>query len=260
MNTFPRPLIVGTICKPVQLIHSAPDSKPDSTPRMLCELREGVPKHWSVRRRVVRRTPSGSMTRKMFNEWSKFFTRNMVKDGYGSANGNPLILLIDGHTSRWTYEGIHVPDPLCPWPSQLRCPMIHTPHTSQVCLISWKKVSSHFSSRHIRPLGTNPMHDNGINASYKAKFFASIKRWRHRHPFSVYDRVAFIQPMCNRSDCCMRDSAGSRACSMESQNDSLEICRKCWGVKANRKKGQYSHTHVRANGLVAIAKGFWVVE
>ena len=28
------------------------------------------------------------------------------RDGYGKKHGHPLILLLDGHTSRWSYKGI----------------------------------------------------------------------------------------------------------------------------------------------------------
>ena len=45
-------------------------------------------------------------------------------------------------------------------------------------------IGSHTSAWH-QP------NDNGINASYKANFYKAVKRWRHRHPFSPFDRVAF---------------------------------------------------------------------
>ena len=70
---------------------------------MKSELREKVPGHWSVRR-----TTTGSMTLELFGEWTKYFVRRMEQEGYGKKHGHPLIVLIDGHASRWTYVGTYI--------------------------------------------------------------------------------------------------------------------------------------------------------
>ena len=61
-------VLTGIQSKAVQVIHSAPGSKDDSNLRMLRTMRENIPKHWSVKR-----TTSGSMTRAVFADWTKYF-------------------------------------------------------------------------------------------------------------------------------------------------------------------------------------------
>ena len=93
-------LAIGIIARAVQMIHSCPGVV---NPRMSSELLEHLPEHWSCRR-----TTSGSMTREIFEDWAKYFVRIMDQEGYGKRHNNPLVLLIDGHTSRWTYDGLNV--------------------------------------------------------------------------------------------------------------------------------------------------------
>lgn len=89
----------GLIAKAVQIIHSCPGVQ---NPRMSSVLLEHLPDHWSCRR-----TSSGSQTRITFEDWCKYFVRTMEQDGYGNIHNHPMILLIDGHTSRWTYNGLN---------------------------------------------------------------------------------------------------------------------------------------------------------
>ena len=103
------------------------------------------------------------MTRELFEDWCEYFIHSMDKVGYGKKHDNPLILLIDGHTSRWTHAGL----------KKLMdngiFPFFIASHTS-----AWAQPN-----------------DCGLNASYKAKFKAAVRRWRLTFPFSVFDRVAF---------------------------------------------------------------------
>lgn len=91
-------MATGIILRALQIIHSCPGV---ANPRMNSELLEHLPEHWSCRH-----TTSGSMTRELFEDWAKYFVRIMEEDGYGAKHGHPIVLLIDGHTSRWTYEGL----------------------------------------------------------------------------------------------------------------------------------------------------------
>lgn len=91
-------LAIGIIASAVQVIHSCPGVV---NPRMSSELYDGLPGHWSCCR-----TSSGSQTRETFEDWTAYFVRTMTKKGWGTQNNKPMILLIDGHTSRWTYDGL----------------------------------------------------------------------------------------------------------------------------------------------------------
>ena len=93
-------LACGIIARAVQVIHSCPGV---ANPRMSNHLYEHLPDWWSVKR-----TSSGSQTRETFEDWCNYFVRTMLNEGWGSKHNKPMILLIDGHTSRWTYDGLHV--------------------------------------------------------------------------------------------------------------------------------------------------------
>ena len=82
------------------MIHSAPGSK-NPLPNIRKKYTTYVPQGWSVRR-----TPSGSMTLAMFAEWAKYLVRTLDKEGKGKRHGHPMVLLIDGHSSRWTHTGL----------------------------------------------------------------------------------------------------------------------------------------------------------
>ena len=91
-------MAIGILLNAIMLIHSCPGVM---NPRMASHLYEHVPDEWSVKR-----TSSGSMTKMTFEDWAKYFTRSMEQSGYGKKHG-PIILLIDGHSSRWTYDGLN---------------------------------------------------------------------------------------------------------------------------------------------------------
>ena len=90
-------LACGIIARAVQIIHSCPGV---ANPRMASHLYEYLPEHWSVKR-----TSSGSQTRETFEDWCRYFVRTMGEQGWGKKYNKPMILIIDGHTSRWTYDG-----------------------------------------------------------------------------------------------------------------------------------------------------------
>ena len=51
---------------------------------------------------------SGSMTREFFVQFVDYFCERMDNAGYGRVNGpgRNVDLLLDGHTSRWTFAGL----------------------------------------------------------------------------------------------------------------------------------------------------------
>lgn len=92
------------------------------------------------------------------------------KEGYGKRHGHPLIILLDGHTSRWSYKG------LMTLIAAGIFPFFIGSHTS-----AWDQPN-----------------DCGINALYKAEYGKAVQVWRSAHPFMTYDRVAFNW-CCNRA-------------------------------------------------------------
>lgn len=148
------------------LIHSAPGAKKGSTSRMISSLYEHLPGDWAVKR-----TDSGSMNRETFLDWAKYFVKVMEEDGYGKCHGHPMVLLLDGHTSRWDYVALRylIDHGFFPF-----------------------FIASHTSAWH-QP------NDCGLNATYKAKYKAAVKQWRLKNPYATFDRVAFNQ-------CCVQAS------------------------------------------------------
>ena len=138
------------------IIHSAPGTK--GQPKMISTLYENIPGDWKVTR-----TASGSMTRETFVDWAKYFVKIMKEDGYGSVHNHPMVLLLDGHTSRWDYEGLMY------LISNGFYPFFIASHTS-----AWHQPN-----------------DCGLNAAYKARFKAAVKQWRLSNPYGTMDRVVF---------------------------------------------------------------------
>jgi hypothetical protein len=93
-------MAIGVLLLSIMMIHSCPGV---ANPRMSSHLYEHVPDNWSVKR-----TSSGSMTRETFEDWCRYFVRMCDEEGYGKKHGHPIILLIDGHSSRWTYDGLNI--------------------------------------------------------------------------------------------------------------------------------------------------------
>ena len=111
----------------------------------------------------VRCSESGSMTKELFADFCQYFIKVMEGEGYGSKHSNPLICLLDGHSSRWTHFGLqlmieHGFYPFC--------------------------IGSHTSA-------WDQPNDNGFNAMFKAVLGRTIHEWRINNPFSVFDRCAF---------------------------------------------------------------------
>lgn len=107
---------------------------------------------------------SGSMTKVLFGEWCEYFVSQMDKAGYGRKYpGHNMILLLDGHSSRWTYHGLLF---------LIKAgffPFCIASHTS-----AWDQPN-----------------DNGPNAMFKALMGKIIHEWRVAHPFSVFDRTVY---------------------------------------------------------------------
>ena len=78
------------------IIHSAPGSK---DPRYSKSHAEGLPEDW-----LLAVTPNGSMELRVFEAWCHQFVQNLPP-GFGKG-GKVVILLFDGHASRWTFTGL----------------------------------------------------------------------------------------------------------------------------------------------------------
>ena len=50
-------------------------------------------------------TKKGSMTKELFPAWCRHFVTNLPK-GMGKG-GKAVILIFDGHASRWNYDGLN---------------------------------------------------------------------------------------------------------------------------------------------------------
>ena len=108
---------------------------------------------------------SRSMTRELFEEWVEYFCTRMEACGYGKKNGpgNNCEVLLDGHTSRWTYRG------LLQMIKRVFPPFCYGSHTS-----AWAAPN-----------------DDGANAMIKAIQGRTIHNWRVVNVLSVFDRPAY---------------------------------------------------------------------
>ena len=93
----------------------------------------------------------------------EFFVNSIERLGMGKRHGYPLILLLDGHTSRWSYKGLMTLINAGVYPYF---------------------IGSHTSAWH-QP------NDCGLNGMYKAEYGKAVQRWRVSHPFMPFDRVTF---------------------------------------------------------------------
>ena len=93
----------------------------------------------------------------------EYFVQIAEEEGYGKEQNNPLILLLDAHTSRWSYKGLTtlIDSGIYPY-----------------------FIGSHTSAWH-QP------NDNGFNGMWKAEYGKAVQRWRGAHPLMPYDRIAF---------------------------------------------------------------------
>ena len=46
------------------------------------------------------------MIKEMFDDWAAYFANRMEAEGFGAKNNHPLVLLLDGHASHWSYQGL----------------------------------------------------------------------------------------------------------------------------------------------------------
>ena len=105
------------------------------------------------------------MTRELFEEWVEYFCTRMEDCGYGKKTGpdNNCEVLLDGHTSRWTYRG------LLQMIKRGFFPFCYGSHTSV-----W-----------VAP------NDDGTNAMAKDIQGRTIHDWRVVNILSVFDRPAY---------------------------------------------------------------------
>ena len=124
-------MAVGKIAKAVQLIHSAPGATKGKPLRLVEELYDHLPGHWSLKRTstgayclfdqshsptstsshtftyIPSHVCTGSMTLELFDDWATYFVSRMESEGFGAKHNHPLVLLIDGHSSHWSHQGLH---------------------------------------------------------------------------------------------------------------------------------------------------------
>jgi hypothetical protein len=99
----------GELCIPPFLSHSSPSTK-TGTPKLSRKYLDGICERDSEGERTnptgigVFVTKSGSMTKDRFPAFCRHFVENLP-DGQGKG-GDPVVLVFDGHASRWSYTGI----------------------------------------------------------------------------------------------------------------------------------------------------------
>ena len=151
--------------------------------------------------------------------------------GFGKKHGHPIILLLDGHTSRWSYKGLN---------------------TLIEAGIFPFFIGSHTSAWH-QP------NDCGINALWKAEYGKAVQLWRSCHPFMTFDRVAFNW-CANRAilECNLKLAAD-----LASWQSKLAVLKASGIVNVTPAKGetgQLSDTTVSTDRLVAPVSGIIVVD
>ena len=146
----------GVISNAVGIIHSAPGT---SNPRPNPAHKEYLHPDW-----WQRTTTSGSMTRKTFESWCRYIVHYFGERGRCKKD-DPIILMLDGHTSRWTHAGLM---------------HLNENHIYPFC------VASHTSA-------WAQANDCGINAKYKKYYGKAKKAWRLAYPFMAFTRAHFNQ-------------------------------------------------------------------
>ena len=141
----------GTISNACGIIHSG------GTTNVQPQHKEGLHRDW-----WQTTTAKGSMTKEAFEEWCRYIVE------YFSARGrckidDPIILLLDGHASRWTHAGLKHLNDNCIYPFCIAS------HTS-----AWAQSN-----------------DCGVNAKDKKYYGKEKKLWRISHPFQTFTRKVF---------------------------------------------------------------------
>ncbi len=144
----------GTISNAVGIIHSCPGS---TKPRLQPDHKKGLhPDWWQIT------TTSGSMTRFAFEKWCRYIVHYFCNRGR-CRKDDPIILLLDGHTSRWTHSGLlHLNN-------NFIYPFCIASHTS-----AWAQAN-----------------DCGLNSKWKKFYSATKKKWRLTHTFMTFRRKHF---------------------------------------------------------------------
>ena len=147
---------------PPFIIHSRPgNDDPDLSLDDCSHLFESTDGHWkSCSGGIdVSVSSSGPMTRVLFPQFVKHFIRNLpASQGKGKE---PVFLFLDGHTSRWSYQGL----------SELKENNVH--------VISLPSHTSIFS----------PPNDAGVNASFKHFYADAVAKWRSTHAPVNYGKM-----------------------------------------------------------------------
>ena len=147
----------GTTPIPPYIGHSAPHSTAvlPKVPRELvsafCEKNEDTGKWTNASGINVFVTKNGSMTKAAFPGFCRHFVNNLPA-GQGKG-GEPVILVFDGHASRWNFLGLK-----------------YLMENNVFCLC----LPGHTS------IWAQP-NDGGVNASWKSTLGAAIRSWRNRH-------------------------------------------------------------------------------
>ena len=137
----------GTISNACGIIHSGGNKNSQVPVHM-----QGLNREW-----FQATTPNGSMTKVAFVEWCKYIVEYFSGQGRCRVD-DPIILLIDGHASRWTHEGLKHLNDNCIYPFCIAS------HTS-----AWAQAN-----------------DCGINAKDKKYYGKEKKLWRVSHPFMPF--------------------------------------------------------------------------
>ena len=165
------------------------------------------------------------MTKELFKDWAAYFVKSMRGMGYGKGQGlKPLIILIDGHSSRWTYQGLK---------------------TLMDAGIFPFFIVSHTSAWH-QP------NDVGLNISYKSRFAKAVKRWLLAFPYSTFDRVSF-------NKCCVEAIAQVRidlAAELARYKAKQEAWIACGSPAALKPKGKTGNVVTR----MYLRTGWWPLQ
>ena len=148
----------GTTPIPPYLGHSSPSTKSKTdAPKITAQYLSGLyaidedGKRYSPSKIGLFVTKSGSMTKERFPSFCRHFVKNLpVGQGKG---GEPVILVFDGHASRWSFEGIK-----------------YLLDNNVYCLC----IPGHTS------IWAQP-NDGGVNASWKSWLGDAIAEWRATH-------------------------------------------------------------------------------
>ena len=151
----------GKLPIPPYVGHSAPTSNADVEPKLTAAIYTNILTYDPISRHPdpgdtgmnVFVTRSGSMTKDRFPSYCAHLVRNLKKIGQGGPRGEPVMLIFDGHASRWSIEGI-----------------TYLMKNGVYCIC----LPGHTS------IWSQP-NDGGANGSFKKCLGEHLKRWRQVH-------------------------------------------------------------------------------